>query len=487
MAAEASQPIENRLFINNEFRESSDKKTFEVVYPYTKEVIANVHQASVDDVNDAVAAANAAFPAWRDLGADGRAPYLRKLSELFLEANDELARLETLCTGRPISYFIDAGLSSELFRYYADAVWNSQGKASTFNPGLMSVTVKEPYGVVGLIIPWNFPLGSFSMKIAPALAAGNTVVLKSSEKAPLTSIFAAKLIQKAGFPPGVVNIIAGYGNPTGAALAEHMDVRCISFTGSSLTGQKIQVAAAKSNLKHCHMELGGKSPAVIFEDADLEAAAAQTQFSIQFNSGQICVANSRVYVQENVYDKFVALFREKFAAAKLGDPLDPATSHGPQVDVVQYKRVQEYLGIGQRDGSLTQGGDANDGFFVKPTIFENVPEDSRLMREEVFGPVVTINKFKTEEEAVQKANDTEFGLYASVFTKDLDRAVRMSKALEAGTVGVNCTSPTNAKDGAFGGYKMSGNTREGMLYSIDAFLQMKTILIKSGESSKGLF
>jgi aldehyde dehydrogenase (NAD+) len=266
-----------------------------------------------------------------------------------------------------------------------------------------------------------------------------------------------------------------------------MDVRCISFTGSSLTGQKIQVAAAKSNLKHCHMELGGKSPAVIFEDADLEAAAAQTQFSIQFNSGQICVANSRVYVQESVYDKFVALFREKFAAVKLGDPLDPTTVHGPQIDVVQYKRVQEYLGIGQKDGSLTQGGDANDGFFVKPTIFENVPEDSRLMREEVFGPVVTINKFKTEEEAVRKANDTEFGLYASVFTKDLDRAVRMSKALEAGTVGVNCTSPTNSKDGAFGGYKMSGNTREGMLYSIDSFLQTKTILIKSGESSKGLF
>lgn len=262
-----------------------------------------------------------------------------------------------------------------------------------------------------------------------------------------------------------------------------MAVRCISFTGSSLTGQKIQAAAAKSNMKYCHMELGGKSPAVVFEDADLEAAAIQTQFSIQFNSGQVCVANSRLYVQESVYDKFVALFREKFAAVTLGDPLDPTTTHGPQIDAAQYKRVQEYLAIGQKDGSLTQGGDANNGFFVKPTIFEKVPEDSRLMREEVFGPVVTINAFKTEEEAVQKANDSEFGLYASVFTKDLDRAVRMSKALQAGTVGVNCTSPTNAKDGAFGGYKMSGNGREGMLYSIDNFLQLKTILIKSGQGS----
>ncbi|OKO93681.1 Aldehyde dehydrogenase [Penicillium subrubescens] len=480
MAAEASQPIETRLFINNEFRESSDKKTFEVVFPYTKEVVANVHQASVDDVNDAVAAGKAAFPAWRDLGVDGRAPYLRKLSELFLEANNELARLETLSTGRPISQFVDAYMSSEIFRYYADAAWNSQGTASTHTPGILSMTVKEPYGVVGLIIPWNFPLVMWSHKIAPAIAAGNTVVLKSSEKAPLTSILAAKLVQKAGFPPGVINIVAGYGNPTGTTLAEHMDIRCISFTGSSLTGQKIQVAAAKSNMKHCHMELGGKSPAVVFEDADLEAAATQTQFSIQFNSGQVCVANSRVYVQESVYDKFVAIFREKFAAVKLGDPLDPTTSHGPQIDALQYKRVQEYLGVGQKDASLTQGGDANDGFFVKPTIFEKVPEDSRLMREEVFGPVVAINTFKTEEEAVQKANDTEFGLYASVFTKDLDRAVRMSRALQAGLVGVNCTSPTNAKDAAFGGYKMSGNTREGLLYSMENFVQKKSILIKSG-------
>ena len=235
------------------------------------------------------------------------------------------------------------------------------------------------------------------------------------------------------------------------------------------------------------MELGGKSPAVIFEDADLEAAAVQTQFSIQFNSGQVCVANSRIYVQESVYDKFLALFREKFAAVKLGDPLDPSTTHGPQIDAAQYKRVQEYLGVGQKDGSLTQGGDANDGFFVKPTIFEKVPEESRLMREEVFGPVVAINTFKTEEEAVRKANDTEFGLYASVFTKDLDRAVRMSKALQAGTVGVNCTSPTNAKDGAFGGYKMSGNGREGMLYSLDNFLQLKTILIRSVQGSGNIF
>ncbi|KAJ5973605.1 hypothetical protein N7481_010815 [Penicillium waksmanii] len=487
MAAKGSEPIETRLFINNEFRESSSKKTFDVVYPYTQEVVAQVHEADVNDVNDAVAAASAAFPAWRDLGVDARGAYLRKVSELFIEANDELARLETLCTGRPISQYVDGKMSADTWRSFADAGWNVQGTASTHTPGLLSLTVKEPYGVAAMIIPWNFPLVMFSMKMAAALAAGNTVVLKSSEKAPLTSIAAAKLIQKAGLPPGVVNVIAGHGNPTGAALAEHMDVRCISFTGSSLTGQKIQAAAAKSNMKHVHTELGGKSPAVVFEDADLESAAAQTQFSIRFNSGQVCVANSRIYVQESVAEKFTALFREQFAQYALGDPLDPATQQGPQIDVLQYKRVQEYLGIGEKDGELTVGGDAKDGFFVKPTIFEKVPEDSRVMREEIFGPVVAINTFKTEEEAIRKANDTEFGLYASVFTKDLDRAIRLSKALEAGTVGVNCTSPTNAKDAAFGGYKMSGTGREGLLYSIDNFVQTKSIIIKASGASAGLF
>ncbi|KAJ5678873.1 hypothetical protein N7462_007117 [Penicillium macrosclerotiorum] len=482
MAIGASEPIETRLFINNEFRNSSSNKTFEVIYPYTKEVVATVQEADIQDVNDAVAAANAAFPAWRDLGVEERGKYLHKMSQLFLESQDELARLETLCTGRPISIFVDAKMSADLFRHFADGAWNAQGTASTHTPGMLSMTIKEPYGVAALIIPWNFPLVMFSMKMAAALSAGNTVVLKSSEKAPLTSLFAAKLFQKAGFPPGVVNIISGHGTPAGSALAEHMDVRCISFTGSSLTGQKIQAAAAKSNLKHVHMELGGKSPAVIFEDADLEAAAAQTQFSIQFNSGQVCVANSRIYVQENVADKFIKLFRAMFSAVKPGDPLDPTTTHGPQIDALQYKRVKEYLDIGAADGSLTAGGDANDGFFIKPTILENVPEESRVMREEIFGPVVAINTFKTEEEAVQKANNTEFGLYASVFTNNLDRAVRMSKALQAGTVGVNCTSPTTALDAAFGGYKMSGTGREGILYSVDNFLQTKTILIKAGAS-----
>ncbi|KAJ5163419.1 Aldehyde/histidinol dehydrogenase [Penicillium coprophilum] len=479
MASMVDASIETRLFINGEFRPSSSSKTFEVVYPYTKEVVAQVQEADIKDVEDAVTAAKAAFPAWRDLGTEKRGVYLRKLSQLILKSNQELAKLETLSTGRPISQFFDVSLAAQFFEYFAGGGWTAQGTASLNTPDHLNLTVKQPYGVVALIIPWNFPLVMFASKMAPALAAGNTIVLKSSEKAPLTSLFVARLIEEAGFPPGVVNIISGLGNPTGAVLASHMTVRCISFTGSTATGQKIQAAAAKSNMKHVHMELGGKSPAIVFEDADLETAAAQTQFGIQFNSGQVCSANSRIYVHDSVAQQFTTLFREKFAAVRMGDPLDPATSHGPQIDMLQYNRIKEYLNIGEKDGTFTLGGDAKDGFFVRQTIFEGVAEDSRLMREEVFGPVVVINTFSTEAEAIEKANDSEFGLFAAVFTKDIDRAVRLAKALDAGTVGVNCTSPTGAMDSAFGGLKMSGNDREGLLHSLDNFLETKSILIKA--------
>lgn len=262
-----------------------------------------------------------------------------------------------------------------------------------------------------------------------------------------------------------------------------MEIRCLSFTGSSFTGQKVQAAAAKSNMKVVHMELGGKSPAVVFDDADLESAAELTQRSIRMLSGQVCVANSRIYVQESVAEKFLALFKAKFMAAQIGDnPLEPSAHHGPQVDEIQYNRIKNYLEIGEKEGKLTLGGNPENGLFIKPTVFENTPENARIMKEEIFGPVVGINTFTTEAEAVEKANDTEFGLYASVFTKDVDRAVRMSKALEAGVVGVNCTSPSMANDMAFGGFKMSGIGREGYVHSLDGYVETKSILIKTGSS-----
>ncbi|KAF5864161.1 hypothetical protein ETB97_008367 [Aspergillus alliaceus] len=477
-ATASQKPLETRLFINGKFQSATDGKTFKLINPYTREPIADIHEANEQDVDKAVAAAKAAFPAWRDLTPDARGVYLRKLSNLIRENTPELARLESISMGKPVSIFFDAALAADNFGYFAETGWQAQGTSSVNTPGHLNISLKQPYGVVGAIIPWNAPLIIFAFKTAPALAAGNTVVLKSSEKAPLTSAFMAKLIAEAGFPPGVINILSGLGTPAGSALASHMDVRCLSFTGSSATGRKIQIAAAKSNMKVVHMELGGKSPAIIFEDADIEKAAEKTQFSIQLGSGQTCVANSRIYVQESVADKFLAVFKEKFGAARIGNPLDPTTTHGPQADNIQYERVKSYLEIGEKEAKLTMGGDAGNGF-IKPTVFENVPEDSRLMKEEVFGPVVAINTFKTEEEAIERANNSEFGLYASVFTKDIDRAVRLSKLLEAGTVGVNCTSPTIVKDMPFGGYKQSGIGREGILEGLDNFLQTKAVLIST--------
>jgi acyl-CoA reductase-like NAD-dependent aldehyde dehydrogenase len=279
-------------------------------------------------------------------------------------------------------------------------------------------------------------------------------------------------------------VITGFGNVSGSVLSHHMDVRALSFTGSTRTGRFIQEAASKSNLKVVLLELGGKSPAIIFEDADLEAAVNDTQFSIQTNSGQMCMANSRIYVQKSIAKEFTALFKAKFSSsAVLGDPVHPSTNHGPQADNIQHEHVSRYIKIGKQESTLLLGGseaEGETGYFIKPTIFVDAPEDSRIMREEIFGPVVVINVFETEEEVMRKANDSEYGLYASVYTKALDRAMRFMRGLEAGTVGVNCTSPTTAKDMPFGGYKGSGIGREGLLCSMNNFLETKTVVIKTG-------
>lgn len=282
-------------------------------------------------------------------------------------------------------------------------------------------------------------------------------------------------------------MISGHGQTSGAILSSHMDVRALSFTGSCRTGRLIQAAAAKSNLKNVILELGGKSPAVVFSDCDLETAVADTQNSIGWNSGQVCMANSRIYVEESIADRFVERFKAKAASVAAGDPLDPATTHGPQADAAQWDTVQRYLEIGKTSGDLAMGGTTNvaglsdagaKGYFIEPSVFLRTPEDAVIMKEEIFGPVVNINTFKTEEEVLAKANDSEFGLYAAVFTKDINRAMRFAKALEAGTVGVNCTSPTLAKDMPFGGYKSSGSGREGLGHSLSNFLETKTVLIK---------
>lgn len=445
----------------------------------------SVPEATEDDANAAVAAAKAAFPSWSETDPAKRGRYLSKLASLIRSHNEELALLESQAMGKPVTGFFDAYAAAGKYDHYAEAWSQIKGETSLNTPGHISMTLRQPYGVVAAIIPWNVPLLFFASKSAPALITGNTVVLKTSEKAPLAAAKVAELIKEAGFPPGVFNVISGHGTPSGAVLASHIDVRALTFTGSARTGRLIQEAAAKSNLKKVILELGGKSPALIFEDADLEKAVKDTSFSIQTNSGQVCMANSRVYVQKSIAPKFIEAFQKKFAKVTAGDPTKKDTDHGPQADGVQYNNVLKYIDEGKSaGGSLVMGGkgklDSMGGYFIEPTVFLDTPEDSKFMKEEIFGPVVNISTFETEEQGIKVANDTEFGLYASVYTKDIDRAMRVAKALESGYVGVNCTSPSNARDMPFGGYKSSGQGREGGTHSLDNFLEVKTVLIELG-------
>jgi aldehyde dehydrogenase (NAD+) len=318
---------------------------------------------------------------------------------------------------------------------------------------------------------------------APAVAAGNCVVVKSSEKAPLTSWKVSQWIEKCGFPPGVINVLSGHGNVSGQALSEHMKVRALSFTGSTRTGRAIQIASAKSNLKKVVFELGGKSPAIIFEDADIEKAAKETENSINWNSGQTCMANSRIYVQDTIKDKFVEAFTQHARGRTLGDPTSADTNHGPQADKTQHENVQKYIAVGKEEAKTTIDTapstlSDSKSLLVHPVIFTDVSEQSRIAKEEIFGPVVIINSFSTEEEAIAKANDTEFGLYAALYTKDLERAMRVGKKLESGMVGINCTSPTGCWDLPFGGWKGSGTGRESLLESMDHYLEHKSMYVR---------
>lgn len=393
---------------------------------------------------------------------------------------------DALSIGRPINTYFDGYYAATHFRYFSEAAY-AVGTSSLNTPGFVNMSLRQPFGVCAAIIPWNSPLVFFSKKLAPALAAGNTVVLKTSEKAPTSCERVSRMLNEAGFPPGIVNVVHGHGAVAGGALSSHMGVRALSFTGSVRTGRLIQRAAADSNFKRLIFELGGKSPAVVFDDADLDRAARETQHSAMWHSGQTCMANSRIYVQRSAAERFVARFGELARARKLGDPAQKETESGPQADRSQYETVASYVEEGKKTGQLLEPGTAapadKGGLFVAPTIFLQQPEDSRIMKEEVFGPVVCINTFETEEEAMRLANDTEYGLYAAVYTSDLDRAMRCAKALESGMVGVNCTSPTGAWDMPFGGYKTSGVGRESLLASLEDWLEQKAVYIRVGGSS----
>lgn len=366
-------------------------------------------------------------------------------------------------------------------RYFAGKASDAQGDTSLNTPGFVNLVFRQPYGVCGAITPWNAPVLMVTQKLGPALITGNTIVLKTSEKAPLSPLIVAQCCQEIGLPKGVFNILSGFGQPCGEAIARHMDIRKLSFTGSTNTGRAIKKAAAESNLKNVTLELGGKSPLIIFDDADIEKAATASAFSILINSGQACVASSRVFVHSKIADKFTGALKGALnALGTSDDPLATGTLRGPQVDKLQFQRILEFMNGAKEEGlEIVTGGDRerDTGYFIQPTIIKNAPEDSKVFKEEIFGPVLCLNVFDDEEKVLQSANNTEFGLYASVFTKDISRALRISKKFEAGTVGINCSSPMSALDMPFGGWKQSGEGCENSKYATDHWTELKSVLI----------
>ncbi|KAK5046772.1 hypothetical protein LTR84_007125 [Exophiala bonariae] len=473
--------FENRLFIDGEFREARSGKTFEIFNPATTKSIGVVYEAGVEDVDAAVAAAGKAFESWSELRAAERAQWLLRLATKLEEEIPEMTRLEALTMGKPVHNEFSVPMGVEVLRYFANRAPDVQGETSLNDPSLFGMTIRQPYGVVGAIIPWNTPMLMLSMKIGPALATGNTMVLKSSEKSPLSCLVVARCLADIGFPPGVLNILNGFGRPCGEAIAKHMGIRKLAFTGSTITGKAIKIAAAQSNLKNVTLELGGKSPMIVFEDADLARAASDAAASILAISGQACMASSRIYVEESKAVTFLKLVTAEVTKAGVsGDPLAEGTCRGPQADHVQYDRILNFLDLAKEEKlHVTLGGARENkiGYYIQPTIIYEPPETSKLVQDEIFGPVLCVSTFANERDVIQRANNTEYGLYASVYTNDLKRALKISKKLQAGTVGVNVTSPTVSLDLPFGGWKQSGEGRELGKHALESWTELKTVLI----------
>ncbi|KAK0412750.1 hypothetical protein QR680_006383 [Steinernema hermaphroditum] len=482
---EQGGPKHTQLFINNEFRPSVSGKTFETFNPATGEKICDLAEGQKEDVDLAVEAATKAFKTgspWRRMDASQRGQLLYRLAELMERDRAILASLESLDNGKPYtnSYMIDTVHAIDAIRYYAGWADKIQGKTIPVAGDFFTYTRHEPVGVVGQIIPWNFPLIMQSWKLGPALACGNTVVMKTAEQTPLSALHVASLIREAGFPEGVVNILSGFGPSAGQAISSHMNIDKVAFTGSTSVGRKVMTAAAESNLKRVSLELGGKSPTIIFSDADMDYAVAQAHNGIFANAGQCCCAASRTFVEAKMYDEFIERSLDMAKKRVLGDPFDLKTDQGPQIDGTQMKKVLEYVESGKQQGAqLVTGGKrfGNKGYYIEPTIFANVDDQMKIAQEEIFGPVMSVIKFEGMEDLVEKANNTIYGLAASVVTKDLDKALHVSNHIKAGTVWVNCYYAFDPA-APFGGYKMSGIGREMGEYGLEQYSEVKTVTIK---------
>merc|ERR1719365_221801 len=471
-----------QIFINNEWVDSVSGKTFPTVNPTTGEVICQVQEGDKADINLAVEAAKKAFELgseWRTMDASMRGRLINKLADLIERDKVYLASLESLDNGKPFNdaYNIDLNRTLECYRYYAGWSDKIDGKTLPVDGNFMAYTRHEPVGVCGQIIPWNFPLLMQAWKLASALATGNTVVMKVSEQTPLTALHIAALTKEDGFPDGVVNIIPGMGPTAGAAIWSHPDVDKVAFTGSTEVGKLIQRAAADT-VKKVTLELGGKSPVVIMDDCDLEHAVEMSHMALFFNMGQCCVAGSRTMVHESIYDEYVERAVERAKKKVVGNPFQDDVDQGPQVDKAQFDKILGYIDAGKRDGAkLAIGGEkaADKGYFIQPTIFTDVGDDMKICREEIFGPVMSVQKFSSLDEVADRANRTRYGLGASIFTKDVGKAHYLSHAIRAGTVWVNCHNVFDAST-PFGGFKESGSGRELGEYGLEAYTEVKSIV-----------
>ncbi|XP_041988578.1 aldehyde dehydrogenase X, mitochondrial-like [Aricia agestis] len=470
-----------KLFINNEWVDSVSKKTFPTINPHDESVITQVAEGDKADIDLAVNAAVKAFhrySEWRTMDASQRGRLLNKLADLMERDSEYLGKLETLDCGKPVKTATgEAVWSAQVVRYFAGKADKIHGNTIPADGPVISMTMKEPVGVCGQIIPWNYPIPMFVWKIAPALAAGCTIIVKPAEQTPLTALAMAALVKEAGFPPGVVNVVPGYGPTAGAALTSHPKVDKVAFTGSTEVGRIIMTAASQVNLKRVTLELGGKSPLVIFNDADIDMAAEIAHDAAFANGGQCCVAATRTYVQSGIYDKFVAKAAEVAKKRAVGNPFDDV-HQGPQIDDEMFNKVMNYINIGKGEARCVAGGDrkGKSGYYIEPTVFADVKDNMKIAREEIFGPVQSILKFETFEEVLDRANDSNYGLGAGVITNDINLAMNFVKHARAGSLWVNMYNFVTPQT-PFGGFRDSGLGRELGEDGIQQYLETKTVTI----------
>lgn len=481
------------LFIDGEWKNSSDGEVFKSYSPATGEMLAEISEATKEDVDSAVKAARKALPEWAKTSPIERQNLLLKIADIIDANTEHLAMIETLDNGKPIreTMTVDVPMSSDHFRYFAGVIRAEEGTATMLDDNTMSLVVKEPIGVVGQIIPWNFPFLMAAWKIAPALAAGNTIVLKPSSHTSLSLLELVELIKDV-LPKGVLNVVTGAGSKSGQYLLEHNGIDKLAFTGSTKVGYNVYKAACEK-LIPATLELGGKSANMIFDDCDIDQAVEGVQIGILFNQGQVCCAGSRVFVQEGIYDEFLKRLKKAFEMVKIGNPLDMNTQLGSAIYEKQMEKVLNYIKVGQDEGcKLITGGErytengCDKGFFVKPTILTASSNNERVCREEIFGPVVVVQKFKTADEVIKLANDSEYGLGGGVFTTNLNTAMKVSRGVHTGRVWVNTYNDIPA-GAPFGGYKRSGIGRETHKVIMNAYSQTKNIIINLNEGTKGLY